>query len=236
MIVLVDYNNILETERRRGVAYVIDRIISSLDPEHLRQYRRVAIRLYDGWYELQSPTRYAQQLAADVQAAFPCTKTLSDQKGNFKLLVNVDLAYSLRCDPGVHIWHTYRPRSSISNITCRSPQAAGCQTQPCVLAPIQTFIATGRCPTSGCNIRPEDLFIRNEQKLVDSMIVADMFFSHLNSHAEVAVVSSDDDLWPAIRLLLSRGMKVFHIHTRPSRQTRAFYTQGVGADYVQLNL
>lgn len=236
MIVLVDYNNVLETERRRGIVYLVDRIISVLDPEHIRRYRRIALRLYDGWYEMQSPTRHAQQIAADVQKAFPSTRTLTDKAGAFNAIVNVELAYSLRCDPGVNIWHTYRQRSTFNNLSCHPPHSVGCTSPACVLSPIHTFFSTGKCPTPGCNVTPSDLFTRNEQKLVDSMIVADMFFWHLSSHAELAIVSSDDDLWPAIRMLLLRGMKVFHIHTHPGRTTRAFYTQGIGSDYVQLSM
>ena len=236
MIVLVDYNNVLEVEIRRGVVYVIDRILSVFDPGHLRHYRRISFRLYDGWYEMQSPTRQAQQIGADVQSAFPGTRTLVDKTGKFSLLVNVELAYSLRCDPAVHMWHTYRPRNTVGNLTCRQPHSVGCTAPQCVLSPIQALFASGQCPSPGCTVTLKDIFTRNEQKMVDSMIVSDMFFSHLNSHAELAVVSSDDDLWPGIRMLLSRGMKVFHIHTHPSGKTRNFYTRGVGSDYVQLHM
>lgn len=236
MIVLVDYNNVEESERRRGIVYVIDRLISLFDPAHLRQYRRIAFRLYDGWYEMQSPTRQAQQITADIQAAFPATRTLLDQAGKFTLLVNVEPAKSLRCDPHVHMWHTYRPRSTVGNLTCRSPRSVGCTSSNCVLAPIQLLFSRGQCPEPGCNVTLRDIFTRNEQKMVDSMIVSDMFFSHLNAHAELAVVSSDDDLWPAIRMLLGRGMRIFHIHTNATRQTRSFYLQGVGSDYVQLHM
>ncbi len=236
MIILVDYNNVLEIDRRRGITYVIDRIISALDPALLRPYRRISFRLYDGWYEKQSLTRHAQVLSAEVQAHFPAKKTLTDKAGQFPVLVNVELAYSLRCDPAVHMWHTYRPRSTIGDLTCHQPQSVGCTSPSCVLAPIQRLFATGKCPEPGCTVTVDHIVSRSVQKLVDVMIFADMFFSLLNAHAELAVVSSDDDLLPAIRMLLSRKMRIFHIHTRPSRTTHKFYTQGIGPDYVQLNL
>ena len=63
MDVLVDYYNIPEQERRKGVPYVVDRIMATMVPNHVDdRHRRVDIRLYGGWYEERSLTRDAQQI------------------------------------------------------------------------------------------------------------------------------------------------------------------------------
>lgn len=83
----------------------------------------------------------------------------------------------------------------------------------------------------------EDLIVRNEQKLVDSMMATDLMSLHLSSQEELVVVSSDDDLWPSLRLLLHRGHTIYHVHTKPNRPTPTFYTQRVPArQYIQLHL
>ncbi len=58
MEILVDYNNILEIHRRRGVIYLTELILQSIGPSRLGSHNRVNFRLYDGWYERQSLTRY----------------------------------------------------------------------------------------------------------------------------------------------------------------------------------
>ena len=236
MDVLVDYNNVREVDRRRGVVFVVDRIVQSLGPEHLRQSKRVAVRLYDGWYENQTLTRKAQEIAAQVLANTPTAFTLGDGSTQTKIVVNIELAYSLKSAPAQHIWHTYRPKNCPGDISFRQPAAAGCKNPNCPLLATYRFLKDRCCPMSGCRITPEAFLYRSEQKLVDTMIAADLFAVHLQSSRKVAVVTSDDDLWPPIKLLLQLGVQVFHIHTIPNRRTPAMYCRDAGTDYIQLEL
>ena len=57
MEVIVDYNNLLETDRRKGLRYVAERIVTAIGPARIGDDNLVRLRLYDGWYELQSPTQ-----------------------------------------------------------------------------------------------------------------------------------------------------------------------------------
>ena len=68
------------------------------------------------------------------------------------------------------------------------------------------------------------------------MIAADLFALHLQSSRKLAVVTSDDDLWPPIKLMLQLGVQVFHIHTHPNRRTPSHYCHNAGAGYSQLEL
>jgi hypothetical protein len=73
MDILVDFNNVLETDRRRGIVFVSEKILNAIGPARLGVGNRVSFRLYDGWYELQSLTPKAQLISADVLANSPRT-------------------------------------------------------------------------------------------------------------------------------------------------------------------
>lgn len=237
MEILVDYNNVLDAHRKKGVRYVAERILSVIGPVRFGNRQRASIRLYDGWYEAQSPSRVAQEVSADVQANSPHTITLLDGTLTKRLIVSLELAYSLRSDPTVHLWHTFRPKSPQSNFSCHAPASVGCTGSPCPLAPMERFIAKRKCPVAGCSLRPHDLLVRNEQKLIDTMIAADLFSLHLNTAPEAVVVSSDDDLLPAIRMIAKSGTKVIHVLTRPPNASLSQYVSGLdAAAYTQLQL
>jgi uncharacterized LabA/DUF88 family protein len=237
MEILVDYNNILEVDRKKGVRYVSERILSVIGPFRLGERHRATIRLYDGWYEAQSPSRVAQEVSADVQANCPHTVTLVDGTDTKRLIVSVELAYSLRSDPTVHLWHTFRAKSPQSNVSCKTPLSAGCTAASCPLAPMERFIAKRKCPVAGCSLKPQDFLVRNEQKLIDTMMAADLFSLHLSSAPEAVIVSSDDDLLPVIRMIAKSGTNVLHVLTRPPNASLAQYVNGLDANtYTQLQL
>jgi uncharacterized LabA/DUF88 family protein len=238
MYVIIDYNNIHPTVRRRGLRYIAEGIARTLGATAVGKYRRLHLRLYDGWYRVQTPTHIAQTTSAEVQRDFPTTVTLPSANGQaLRAVIAAEMAYSLHCDPSTHIWHTFRPRSGQANITCNAPASAGCVSPSCVLSPLPRFFSSRHCPDTTCTLTTEDLIVRNEQKLVDSMMATDLMSLHLSSHEELVVVSSDDDLWPVMRLLLHRGHMIYHIHTKPTRTTPSFYSQRIPASkYIQLHL
>ena len=68
------------------------------------------------------------------------------------------------------------------------------------------------------------------------MLASDVFFNVHERVPRIAVVSSDDDLWPAISTALQFGVDVVHVHTEKGRTTKTDYLYGGGAQYVQVNL
>jgi uncharacterized LabA/DUF88 family protein len=236
MDILVDYNNVPETARKKGPVFVVDKIIAALGSQHIGDSRRVSVRLYDGWYENRTPTRLAQRVATEVLANNPMTRTLSDGTTERTVLVNTELAYSLRSAPAQHLWHTFRQSIHAGNVKFRHPSTSGCNDPDCLLIAAHQFLLHKRCPRHECKLTPEALIQRSEQKLVDTMMAADLFSLYLQSLRQAVVVTSDDDLWPAIRLVLQLGVQVFHIHTMPGRRTPQFYSQYAGPGYTQLEL
>jgi uncharacterized LabA/DUF88 family protein len=126
--------------------------------------------------------------------------------------VHADLARSLLVDPGRDLWHTYRVRQFPQKMACVPPAARGCANQSCPLSVVAVAVTSDICPTSGCTISPRDLFEKNEQKLVDSMIGVDGLHISRTSD-DLVIVSSDDDLWPPIHSALAYGKDVHLLQT-----------------------
>jgi hypothetical protein len=105
----------------------------------------------------------------------------------------------------------------------------------CPLAAFDPFLRLKKCPSAGCGVTPIDVLVRAEQKLVDTMLVADLV--HLSSGgAPLIVVSSDDDLWPGIESALLRGARVVQVQTLPGRFTPAHYVSATPLGFTQVSL
>ena len=233
MDVLVDYYNISERERRKGVAYLISRITAAIVKRIRANEVRVDFRLYGGWYEETFPTRDAQQLEIEL----PGPTLVPKEDDGVPLTVNSELAYSMRCDPAHHMLYTLRSRTAPRWLEFTDPTVAGCGfPETCPLRPGYEFFVRGHCPEEGCAVSSRLVVRRREQKLVDTMLAADVFFS-VHSHAQqIAVVSSDDDLWPVINTALQFGVEVIHLHTVVGHTTRPAYRRDGRAAYTELSL
>jgi hypothetical protein len=236
MDILVDYSNLPRADRSKGPTFVVDRIIAALGLAHLAAYSRVSFRLYDGWYENNTPTRRAQDVSAAILKDFPAPRTVTDGSTTKTLVVNVELAYSLRIDPSNHLWHTHRLKGTPWSLSCAHPTAVGCTTTPCELLSTHVFLSTKKCPGATCTMTPANLISRSEQKLVDAMLSADLYYHHLQKTPKVTVVSSDDDMWPAIKTVLHLGVHVVQVHTVPGHTTPAFYSRGPRPAYTELHM
>lgn len=231
MIIFVDYDNIEYNILRLGITYVVNRIISKIDSSEVDGNRRMTIRLYGGWYEQNRFTLKAQNLSADIAANYPNTALLSDNLTS--VIVNCEMAYSILADPTNHLFSTFRPRGIPMGLKAKHPASCGCSTPNCPIVAIHNFIRNNRCPM--CNsIRPEDIFHRGEQKLVDTMLTSDLIFSS-NQLVNLGVVSSDDDFWPGIKTTLANGKIVIQLHTR-NRYTPTPYTRTTIRNYFQRQL
>jgi hypothetical protein len=193
------------------------------------------MRLYGGWYEGNTPTRRAQDLMSEILASFPRVVTPSGGTAT-ALNIEVEMAYSLEIDPTRHLWRTYRRRVGVDDVTCRQPKVAGCANTQCPLNEMHGFLTSGTCSMSGCAVVPEDLLYRSQQKLVDSMITADIIHLAQTDPRALGVVSSDDDLWPGIRTAVILGKQVFQIHTLLGRRTPGSYSMGSGTMYLETDL
>ena len=243
MDVLVDYYNLSQQHRHRArqnrherlVDVVVDRIVSAIVPEHVQvDEERIDLRLYGGWYEDAKRTRDAQEIDDVLRASYPAA--VAGEPGR-RIVVDVQLAYSLRCNPAHHLLHTLRSKVAPRGLDFLDPSTLGCKLPAgCPLRPGYDFFVRGRCPEQSCTVTGPLVIRRREQKLVDTMLASDVFFNVHERVPRIAVVSSDDDLWPAISTALQFGVDVVHVHTEKGRTTKTDYLYGGGAQYVQVNL
>ena len=228
MIILVDYDNLPANYRRRNARDVIEYIVRRLEPE-IGNDRRVNVRLYGGWYDRKTPTPRAQHLASQV-LVFPLPLTFGS---GHTIMIDAELAYSLAVHPMVHLLRTFRQRGTPENVLCRQPSAKGCTIRTCPLSPIPNFLNRGRCPEPNCALTTEDLLYRPEQKLVDTMLTVDLIHFVDSGVKRLALVSSDDDFWPGIAYILTKGARVIQLHTR--RRYRSQYSGPSLGNHVQLS-
>jgi hypothetical protein len=100
---------------------------------------------------------------------------------------------------------------------------------------VADFINNKKCSESGCTVTPKVLFRTvGEQKLVDTMLVADAI--HLSHQGErmLAIVTSDDDVWPGIISARVIGTHVIHVRTGMS-SSHASYDDGVPGKYTEVS-
>lgn len=201
--VLVDYDNLSREDRSRGVLYCLERIadviLSGLD-----RPSRLEFRLYGGWAsEIGTLTTSAQAIAAKLPvrgwlfSGVPMTATLAHAP----------------VEAANHLYHgTFRTGTLSSRLRMKSPSKL-CQTPACGLMSVAACVNNDRCSQAGCQLSASDFFVLEYQKMVDTMMCMDIVYLSRDVHA-VAVVSGDDDLWPAIHTSLLRNAKVTHIYTK----------------------
>jgi hypothetical protein len=233
---LIDYNNLTRPDLAKGPKYVIEKVLAALGHHYLASVSRTSIRLYDGWFQENILTPRAQSVSAEIKAHFPGMHATTDGTTTKKLIVNVEMAYSLKIDPGANIWNTYRMRNSPRGLSCADPVNVGCKVTPCQLLNTHLFFKGSKCPDAGCTIEPRQLINRGEQKLIDGMLAADLYYLHLQKEPKVVIVSSDDDMWPAIRTVLDLGMHVIQVHPLKGHRVPLYYSRGRAPKYTELDM
>lgn len=227
--ILIDYDNLSRFQKSKGLLYNIELVISQLTSTQVA-YKNITVRLYGGWYENDKATKLAQALTAEIRSVFPTTSVLRDGK---QVIINVELANSLIVVPGKLLFNTYRKRGISSGLGCEHPINVGCKETSCPILGVHDFFNSGKC--SSCNhVTPDILLYRSEQKLVDSMITADIV--HLSKDKQsICLVSSDDDFWPAILTAVTLGSMVIQFHT-DDKTVNPLYLNNVKYNYSQKSL
>ncbi len=227
MDILVDFDNVEIAIRRAGLLPLCARLAELLAEQRLRIPARCRIRLYGGWYDRDKLTSAAQELSTEIQDEFPNTIWWSAKQESGKCVTMVEMAYGLEADPRRHLFYTHRVREFSDHLKCDTNRLQKCTSTDCSLRGIPGFFNNRKCPQSGCYTTPGDVLRKTEQKLVDTMLTADLIHLAKCGAQELVVVSSDDDLWPGIQTALLYGAGVSQIHTRNDRRTPAAYSTGL---------
>ena len=91
MIVLIDYDNLDQLERQRGLRHVINRLLDVLGSQRPAWQRSVDCRLYGGWFDEDTSSRSAEHLIPALRREFPCSAAVAGPEGAQTVLVR---AYS----------------------------------------------------------------------------------------------------------------------------------------------
>lgn len=228
--ILVDYDNLEDREKKRGLHFIVESILNKLSPAEILD-KNVSVRLYGGWYDRRSHSSLAMQLISEISSGFPDVFTLSDNTTN--VIANAELALSLNIEPTKLLFNTYRTRGMPSGLRCHHPTTFGCTSINCPALGIYTFISSNSCHECGL-FKPTDFLYRGEQKLVDTMLTSDLI-SISRREKKVGIVSSDDDFWPGILTSISEGASIYHIHTKRPH-TPLDYSSTITTNYYQRKL
>lgn len=239
MHVLVDYDNIAPHHRNRGVRHVLFRIAEALGKLPIPPPRHLTFRFYGGWFFGDQLTSAGQMVSSQLQQ-FGVTRipvAWSKEPAPADLLVSGTIARSLAAMDMAPIYHTLRRRPFEGTIYFTPHQA--CQgAHACPLSELEAFFRHKKCPTLSCEIQQHDVLSRSEQKLVDTMLVSDLLYFASRSNAPlVAVVSSDDDMWPGVRTAMTFRQPIIQVHTSPRSSPHHSYTQRISANaYLQTSI
>lgn len=224
--ILVDYDNVPQAVRRHGLLDLMGRVLSLLPPAALPRGSRASCRLYGGWFEKRTLSPRAQVLATEIRRTFPTVLRLGVAASPRPIEVEVELARSLRARPDRHLFHTYRPRNPPRRLASRPLPFTGCALPgDCPLAPVHRLLEVDACPQAPCEATTRDILMVPAQKLVDTMLTADLIQVSRPAATHIAVVTSDDDLWPGIYTALSQGATVHHVRPSPSPESKYYETE-----------
>jgi hypothetical protein len=179
----------------------------------------------------------AQSLNAAITYDFPVITFIQDSgTARSTVTVTANLAHALEVNPRRDIHNTFRLRDASEHLACKHPHDSGCADTDCPLISTFQFFDADVCPKGGCPITPSGLLKRRgEQKLVDTMMVADLIHLAHVGESHVAIVTSDDDVWPGIISAMIGGTHVIHVETKWFGRDVS-YQSGVPGKYTRLQM
>jgi hypothetical protein len=218
--IMVDFDNVDRQALLAGPVALAERIVRALPLDIVGAFAFATVRLYGGWRTNGMPTTRAQRLSADILAKAPLyLRLIPGNSQHFR--VDVELALSA-VGTTVPFSETLARERDLRGFRARPVPLSQCSsTAACGM---QSFAASDNrspCPVQGCSVRFGDVFCRDEQKIVDTLMVADIAKTalvDLSSH--VVVLTSDTDVWPGVLLALDSNCQVLHLHSKRGWRTQ----------------
>lgn len=220
LYVLIDYDNVDETLRRAGPVALARLIFARIPAAVSDRHTLVTVRMYGGWRQRGVLTRNAQSLTPDIRANTPTIAKYSSKGITKQIRLEVELADTsiglslplsdtLVSDRNIRKFHANR--SALTRCT---------NTSSCGLRQFSALSYRDACAELSCEHQLGDLLVRDEQKMVDTLLVSDAaYVSLFLQEPDVVIVSSDNDMWPGVMQALRTACKVTHIHTKSQRKT-----------------
>jgi len=236
--VLVDYDNIPQNILKYGNQFVfksiVDKFLEQLDDVPLRHLR---LRFYGGWYNGTIKTQRAQKLLHHSTFITPETRKQIETKQitSFKS----ELAESLLSSHGGIPFHfTCRTRPfPLGRYRADLTGHSMCDSDPCFLGVLNEFFSSGKCLFNAETTEVFRYILSEEQKLVDVLLATDLLWLSRRDE-RIGIVTSDDDLWPAIiSVCENESVKsLVHIQTQSPTSTASTYARLVNKKSYKLTL
>jgi uncharacterized LabA/DUF88 family protein len=211
------------------------KILTQLPKPNAQELGLCEIRLYGGWYEMETMTKKAQALFVSIQKEFPKVINLPNKsEGSTPINISALLAVALNEDPSRLLFNTFRKKGGVNNVRIQKKEDIGCLKNDCTLLHLRNFLKNGKCPAVSCSVAHGSLLYRSEQKLVDTMLSCDLLYAEKQGFDHIVVVSDDDDFIPAIHTLLLRGAPVVRAHPKFSSQRQKIIIGGAQLHEMEL--
>ena len=221
LMVFVDYDNVESSHTRAGPVSLAKMLVALTPPSVLALHSSITVRLYGGWRSQSTLTTTAQRLIPVIRATSPCIVSSAHAGGTMSLRLTVELA-DKPIGASIPLEQTLaRDRGLRKFRTLPTPWSECMDSGSCGLSNLAGLTYNSSCGKSGCATKLGDIFVRDEQKMVDTLIVADIAHQAFVARAtNIVVVSSDTDMWPGVLLALRAGCSVSHIHTTHDWRTQ----------------
>lgn len=241
LLVLVDYDNVDRSHTVAGPVSLAKMLVTLLPYAIITRHQGVTVRLYGGWRSNGTLTNFAQNLVPDIHCQSPTVVSVMDSGVPLKVRLTVELAQG-PIGSSSSLEQTFVKNRGLRNFRSRSSPRPECvNSSSCGLQLFSGLTHATQCGNPGCNSKLADVFVRDEQKMVDTLIVADIAHQAFAAKAtDVVVVSSDTDMWPGVLLALRAGCAVTHIHTKHGLRTQQHLMNTLGGklsrNYQQLSV
>jgi hypothetical protein len=221
LTVLVDYDNVDKSLHGAGPVSLAKVLSSLISSDVLSRHTNIDVRLYGGWRSNAVLTRGAQNLVPDLRANSPSVISYKHENILRALRINVSLA-DKPIGGAAYLEETLVKNRGIRNFRSATfPHQSCSDSSRCGLTSFSNLNYRTNCGSAGCTVTLGDIFVRDEQKMVDTLLVADIAQLALAAKsAYVVIVSSDVDMWPGVLLALRNGCSIIHIHTKQGWRTQ----------------
>jgi len=238
---LVDYDNVELSLTRPGPVNFAKVLVPLIPGQVVSQYSEINVRLYGGWRSQGRLTTIAQRLVPDIYASSPAYVAIAHAGSTMQLRLTVELA-DKPIGLSSPLTETLVKERDLRKFRARLVPWSHCANPgTCTFNQFIGLTYNTACGNVGCANRLGNVFVRDEQKMVDTLIVADIAYQALSKKAkDIVIVSSDTDMWPGVLLALQAGCSVIHIHTKTGWKTQRHLLNTLGGQmgrfYKQLSV
>lgn len=221
LTVFVDYDNVQPMHTSAGPVNLARMLVGLIPTAVLVRYSTVSVRLYGGWRSSAKLTRLAQRLIPVIRLGSPSIFSVHHTGANVSLRLTVELA-DKPIGGTLPLEETLVFERDLRKFRARPLPWQGCaNVGSCGFNNYSNIGHDSACADPSCAVMLGNVLVRDEQKMVDTLIVADMAHCiHGTKASDIVVVSSDTDMWPGILLALNAGCSVIHVHTRHGWRTQ----------------